>query len=120
MKTKYLASFLLFAVLFTFPGLGTTAHADDQPILHQALDQLKLAKGTDDAVPSDQDRVTYLKSALKLLRSAPHNYVRHRLRAIDNVKAALAEIEVGDPHHWAEEDIRHAIDEVYEAIQSAP
>jgi hypothetical protein len=72
-----LTSFALIAVLAAAVGRGTltTADAEPQPRMHQALDELRAAKAS--------------------LEAADHDKGGHRNKALELTRAAIGQVEAG-------------------------
>jgi 2-phospho-L-lactate transferase/gluconeogenesis factor (CofD/UPF0052 family) len=75
-----LTSFALIALLATAAGRGafTSASAEPQPRMHQALDELRAAAAS--------------------LEAADHDKGGHRVKALELTRAAIGQVEAGIRH----------------------
>jgi hypothetical protein len=93
---------------------------DETAMLNKAYDLVHQAWNPGDDPPSDTERTDLLNQALKLAQDAPqHNVKGHRVKAILEIKAALALIKAGDADHQAVEHIHQAADELRTALSIA-
>ncbi|MEI7959140.1 MAG: ankyrin repeat domain-containing protein [Verrucomicrobiota bacterium] len=85
------------AISFSSPVFGE----ETTDMLSKARDLVQQANPTGNP-PSDAQRIQSLTQALKLTQEAPNHRLKgHRVQAIQDIKAALAEIRKGDPNHKA-------------------
>jgi hypothetical protein len=93
------------------------ALAESTDMLNQALDLVHKAWNPAGDPPSDKDRIDLLTKAMSLAQNAPQHRTRgHRVQAINDIKAALSEIQRGDPDnkvtgylHDADSELRDAL-----------
>ena len=116
-------SFLRRAVLIALVSLSVSLplSADDKTdMLEKAFDLVHQAWNPAGDPPSNEQRTDLLNQALKLMQDAPDHHLRnHRVQAILDVKAALAEIQKGDPDQKAKNYIHDANDELRTALSIA-
>jgi len=122
MKTSYLLSAFLVAIVGIFLSFSPPAFGDDgsRDMLSQALDLVDQAWSSQGEQISNEQRIDLLKKALPLIQNAPgRNFHGHRANAIEAVNAALGVLKRGDPYHTATEVIRKASDQLRAAMSIA-
>ena len=125
MKTPFIAHAFTVVVLgamlsFAAPAFGDDAAPASAGMLSQAFDLVHQAWNPGGDPPSAADRTDLLTKALKLAQEAPDHHLRgHRVQAILDIKAALAELKDGDPDHKADGLIHDAAEELRTAISIA-
>jgi hypothetical protein len=118
MKTSLLLTPILVAVMGIFLGLSAPAFGDD--MLNQALDLVHQALNPGGDQPSNDDRTTWLTQALGLAQKSPIRNARgHRVKAINDIRAALDAIKQGSPDHEVADYIRAAYSELRTATALA-
>ena len=121
MKISFILNALWVAVMgvilsFSSPLFG----GEDTDMLNRAFDLVHQAWNPGGDPPSDADRTNLLNQALKLAQAAPQHHVGgHRVKAILEIKAALALIKDGDADHTAVEHIHNADSELRTALSIA-
>jgi hypothetical protein len=100
-------SVLAGVLVFSSPAM-----AAGDPLIDQARDQLHQALNPGGDPPSDADRITLLKSALKELRESAPVYRGQRAKAIEDIRQALELLQQGDADHKVDDLIRDALDKV--------
>jgi hypothetical protein len=104
--------------IFGFTTLGFGDESTE--MLNKALDLVHQAWNPGGDPPSNDQRTDLLNQALKLAQDAPQHNVRgHRVKAIKDIQAALAEIKMGDPSGKAYEQIHDADSELRSALSIA-
>jgi len=117
MKTSPLLHAFWLAVLGAVLSFSAPVFGEDTDMLNKAFDLVHQAWNPGGDTPSDDVRTDLLTQALTLAQNAPeHNVKGHRVKAIFEIKAALALIKDGDPDHKAADHIRTAADELRTAL----
>ena len=120
MKTSFLVNALYVAIMSAFLSFSAPVFGQDTDMLNKAFDLVHQAWNPGGDPPSDDQRTDLLNQALKLAQDAPqHNVAGHRVKAILDIKAALAAIKDGDPDHKAGDYIRDAASELRTALSLA-
>ena len=95
-------------------GEGTT------DMLSKALDLVHQVANPTGNPPSDAQRIELLTKAIGLAQQAPNHRLKgHRVWAIQDIRAALAEIRKGDPDHKAADSLRDAESELSASVSLA-
>jgi hypothetical protein len=117
MKTSLLLRSFWIAVIGAFLSLSAPAFGD--AMLNQALDLVHQALNPGGDPPSNADRTTWLTQALDLTRKSPvRRTAGHRVKAINDIQAALDQLKQGDAGNEATEYIRDAYSELRIATSS--
>jgi hypothetical protein len=117
MKTSVLLSSFWIAVIGAFLCWSAPVFGDD--MLNKALDLVHQALNPGGDQPSNDDRTTWLTQALDLARNSPVRNARgHRVKAINDIQAALDQLKQGDSNNAATEYIREAYSELRIATSS--
>ncbi len=121
MKTSFISRVILAAIVGMGLFLAIPLFAqDDTDMLDKALDLVHQAWNPSGDAPSIGDRTDLLNQAMKLAQDAPQHHVRrHRVQAIWDIKAALTELDKGDPDNKAAGFIRDADSELRSALSIA-
>ncbi len=89
-------------------------------MLQQSEDLVHQAWNPAGDPPSDEQRTQLLTKALELAKSAPpHRVHRHRVQAMQMIKATLGEIKKGDPNKKVNGMLKDADAELREAISES-
>jgi hypothetical protein len=115
--------FKSFMMVVTAAGLATFTPLwgdENVDLLNKAEDLVHQAWNPAGDPPSIEDRTKMLTDAMKLAQEAPDHHLKgHRVQAVLDIKAALAELQKGDPDHKATEFIHDADSELRTALSIA-
>ncbi len=119
MKTSLIRRLLIplvsVVLSFTSPLFGE----DTTDMLSKARDLVQKANPAGNP-PSDAQRIESLTQALKLAQDAPNHHLKgHRVKMIQDIRAALTEIRKGDPDHKAHGYLCDADSELSAAVSLA-
>ncbi|HEY0257829.1 MAG TPA: hypothetical protein VGC39_10330 [Candidatus Methylacidiphilales bacterium] len=117
---SFASAWFCLAALGAFLVFSTPAHADaTRNMVSQALDLVQQVVSDSKAMDNDQ-RIDLLTQALQLAQQAPPAQFRgHKKKAIISIKAAIDQLQQGDPNGAANEDIRRAADQLHDALSLA-
>jgi hypothetical protein len=122
MKISLLPTVFYSAALTLLISLSSPVFGDDDgDMLKQAEDLVHQAWAPGaDTPPTDAQRTDFLTKALELAKNAPQHHVhRHRMKAVQLMKATLDEIKNGDPDKKVNGMLKDADSELREAISEA-
>ena len=120
MKTSFYLHAFWVVLLSSVLTLATPVFGQDADLLNKALDLVRQARNPGGDPPSISERTTLLTQAMQLAQESPEHHVKgNRVKAIQDIKAALAEIKMGDPDNKAHEYIRDADSELRSALSIA-
>jgi hypothetical protein len=123
MKSTFALNVFLVAVLSFALGFAAPVFGDaDVDVLNQAQDLVHQALNPGGDPPSNAQRIDLLNQALKLLQQIPPDksqYRGHRKKAVFDLRAALGELNQGDPNNKATDDIEDASAAIRDAISDA-
>ena len=106
---------ICFAVLLALAPWAFGQNTDD--MLAQARDLVQQASGAAGNNPDKAERIKLLTQAMRLTQQAPqHNLKGHRVLAVQNLRAALTLVQLGDPQGQFAGYIKTAISELSAAI----
>jgi hypothetical protein len=113
MKNSLLRSVLLVTAMSAVLGLSAPLFGEAGDALNQALDLVHKAWNPAGDPPPNDQRTDLLNKAYKLCANYPdHRLKGHRVAAMRDIKAALDEIQKGDPDKKATEFIHNADSEL--------
>ena len=121
MKITFIRRTLLVAATSTALGFALPVFGDDNTdMLNQAEDLVHKAWNPGGDAPSNDQRTDLLNQAMKLAQDAPDHHLKgHRVQAILDIKAALSELQKGDPDNKAKEYIHDADTELRTCVSIA-
>jgi hypothetical protein len=118
-KTFLLKAFAV-VVLSVSLCLSSPLFGESTDLLSQAFDLVHQALNPGGDPPPNDQRVSLLEQAKKLAQEAPEHHVKgHRVQAILDINAALAELKMGDPNNKANGFIHDAAEELRTAMSIA-
>jgi len=120
MKTSFVLHAFWVVTLSALLGFSAPLFGEDTDMLNKAFNLVHAAWNPAGETPSNADRTDLLTKALKLAQDAPQHNVRgHRVKAVLDIKAALSELQKGDPDNKAKEYIHDADSELRTALSMA-
>ena len=120
MRTSFVRSTFLFAIVSAALGFALPVFGDDPDLLSKALDLVHQVENPAGNPPTDAQRIDLLTQAITLAQEAPNHRLKgHRVLAIQAIRGAIAEIRSGDPNHKAATYLHTADSELSTSVSLA-